>query len=69
MPTEYSKLLAIINSRAYYDDTHLAPYIGYEFEVIKKGKRKSKVKWWFKHISIDNKYLNFVYANNVGGLE
>ena len=40
-------------------DTWLEPYIGWKFNVIKKGKRSTSVRWWGRIEWIPNKRINF----------
>lgn len=40
-------------------ETHLEPYIGWKFKIIKKGRRVSSINWFGKVKKVDNHFLNF----------
>lgn len=41
------------------DESHLEPYIGWEFKVLKHGKTVSWIAWFGKTKKVDNIYFNF----------
>lgn len=42
------------------DESHLEPYIGHKFSLIKRGIKVSCIDWYGTKKKVDNCYINFL---------
>ena len=47
------------------NESHLEPYIGWRFNMIKQGIKVSWISWFGKRKKISNKYINFIQCTTI----